>query len=288
MVECKLPKLEVAGSIPVARSSFFPTDSAPAAGAPGFMLFRKRAKTLTPAPAGAPQASPLSKLPGPHMTPGLMLELAEEVKKMLATDEIYGVVITHGTDTLEETAYCLDLLIDSPKPVAVVGAMRNSSELGWELGWKSNLVDDFRLGYLTGKRPDIIVTDKNRYQEWIPNLKMQDPKAYTYTTNLLENEFHPVHRNEGYITYFRTSRANPSSHGSYPSCATTSCRCGHPARWWRGKWGGQGIYPVEENKFVSNMAAELPFDTVCGPTYDAIDILMPPQERKANQPNKPR
>jgi hypothetical protein len=57
----------------------------------------------------------------------------------------------------------------------------------------------------------------------------------------------------------------------------------HPARWWRGKWGGHGIYPVEENKFISNMAAELPFDTVCGPTYDAIDILMPPQEVKANQ-----
>jgi TolB protein len=57
----------------------------------------------------------------------------------------------------------------------------------------------------------------------------------------------------------------------------------HPARWWQGKWGGQGIYPVEDNKFISNMAAELPFDTVCGPTYDAIDILMPPQEIKANQ-----
>ena len=57
----------------------------------------------------------------------------------------------------------------------------------------------------------------------------------------------------------------------------------HPARWWQGKWGGQGIYPVEENKFISNMAAELPFDTVCGPTYDAIDILMPAQEVKANQ-----
>jgi hypothetical protein len=57
----------------------------------------------------------------------------------------------------------------------------------------------------------------------------------------------------------------------------------HPARWWLGKWGGEGIYPVEEKKFVSNMAAELPFDTVCGPTYDAIDILMPPHEVKANQ-----
>jgi hypothetical protein len=57
----------------------------------------------------------------------------------------------------------------------------------------------------------------------------------------------------------------------------------HPSRWWLGKWGGQGIYPVEENKFVSNMAAELPFDTVCGPTYDALDILMPPEEVRANQ-----
>jgi hypothetical protein len=40
---------------------------------------------------------------------------------------------------------------------------------------------------------------------------------------------------------------------------------------------------LEDTKFISNMAAELPFDTVCGPTYDAIDILMPPQEVKANQ-----
>ncbi|MEW6732023.1 MAG: asparaginase [Acidobacteriota bacterium] len=78
------------------------------------------------------EISNFAKLPGPHMTPGLMLELAEVVKRMFARDDICGAVITHGTDTLEETAYCLDLLIDSPKPVAVVGAMRNSSELGWD------------------------------------------------------------------------------------------------------------------------------------------------------------
>lgn len=56
----------------------------------------------------------------------------------------------------------------------------------------------------------------------------------------------------------------------------------HPARWWKGQWGGRGGFPLEENKFISNMATELPFDTVCGPTYDAIDILMPPHEIKAN------
>src|SRR5690606_37735656 len=43
-----------------------------------------------------------------------------------------GVVVTHGTDTLEETAYLLDLIVDSEKPIAVVGAMRNSSELGYD------------------------------------------------------------------------------------------------------------------------------------------------------------
>ena len=56
----------------------------------------------------------------------------------------------------------------------------------------------------------------------------------------------------------------------------------HPVRWWTGTWGGKGIYPVEEQKFISNMATELPFDTIAGPTYDSIDILMPPQERAAN------
>ena len=84
-----------------------------------------------------------------------------------------------------------------------------STELGWELGWKSNLVDDFRLGYLTGKRPDIVVLDKNRYQEWIPNLKVFNPKAYLFATSLLKNEFRPVHRNESYIVYFRTDRVSP-------------------------------------------------------------------------------
>ncbi len=53
----------------------------------------------------------------------------------------------------------------------------------------------------------------------------------------------------------------------------------HPHRWWWGKWGGQGIYAVEEKKRISNMAQELPYDTVIGPTYDAIDIMMQPQER---------
>ncbi|HZS04073.1 MAG TPA: asparaginase [Blastocatellia bacterium] len=71
-------------------------------------------------------------LPGPHMTPPKMLELAQAVKAKLADPGIAGAVVTHGTDTLEETAYLLDLLIDDDRPIVFVGAMRNSSELSWD------------------------------------------------------------------------------------------------------------------------------------------------------------
>lgn len=73
-----------------------------------------------------------SSLPGPHMTPEIMLELSKYVQNILNREDIEGVVVTHGTDTLEETAYFLDLTINSQKPVIVTGAMRNSSELGYD------------------------------------------------------------------------------------------------------------------------------------------------------------
>jgi hypothetical protein len=56
----------------------------------------------------------------------------------------------------------------------------------------------------------------------------------------------------------------------------------HPCRWWTGEWGGRGGYPVEQRKFISNLAAELPFDTIAGPTYDGVDILMQTNEKQVN------
>lgn len=73
-----------------------------------------------------------SNLPGPHIDIPLMMDLQKLVVENLNRDDVDGVIITHGTDTLEETAYLLDLTINSPKPVVVVGAMRNSSELGYD------------------------------------------------------------------------------------------------------------------------------------------------------------
>lgn len=72
------------------------------------------------------------EIPGPHMTPEKMLNLRNYINDILTEDDISGVVVTHGTDSLEETAYFLDLTLNTTKPVIVTGAMRSSDELGYD------------------------------------------------------------------------------------------------------------------------------------------------------------
>ena len=58
------------------------------------------------------------------MNDEVWLKLADRVNTLLASDEVDGVVITHGTDTIEETAYFLNLVVKSDKPVVMTAAMR--------------------------------------------------------------------------------------------------------------------------------------------------------------------
>lgn len=68
-------------------------------------------------------------LPSPQITPEHMLLIKERIQLAKLSD-FDGVVITHGTDTLEETAYFLDVTIGNLLPIAITGAMRSSNELG--------------------------------------------------------------------------------------------------------------------------------------------------------------
>jgi len=71
-----------------------------------------------------------SNIDSTEMTPRMMFQLSHVIRQHITRNDISGVIVTHGTDTLEETAYMLDLLVDSPKPVVCTAAMRSFNELG--------------------------------------------------------------------------------------------------------------------------------------------------------------
>ncbi|MCC8353480.1 MULTISPECIES: type II asparaginase [Bacillus] len=58
-----------------------------------------------------------------------LLKLGKRVNKLLSSEDVDGIVVTHGTDTLEETAYFLNLIVKSDKPVVVAGSMRPSTAI---------------------------------------------------------------------------------------------------------------------------------------------------------------
>jgi L-asparaginase len=72
------------------------------------------------------------QFPGPHVTPAMMHEIATLIHDAVQREDILGVVVTHGTDTLEETAYFLDLSLETEKPVILTGSMNHSDDPRWD------------------------------------------------------------------------------------------------------------------------------------------------------------
>ncbi|HEV8108080.1 MAG TPA: asparaginase [Burkholderiales bacterium] len=98
-----------------------------------------------------PEARELAELTGedvlqvgsPSIGPKEWLQLSNRVHALLGPDGVKGIVVTHGTATLEETAYFLHLTVKSDRPVVVTGAMRPPSAIGTDADL--NLLDAIRL-----------------------------------------------------------------------------------------------------------------------------------------------
>lgn len=73
-----------------------------------------------------------ANVPSGHVTPAMMLEIAHLADSYAAQEEVSGIVVTHGTDTMEETAYLLSLACTTAKPVCITGAMRGASDMGYD------------------------------------------------------------------------------------------------------------------------------------------------------------
>ena len=149
--------------VPVRTATASSDWATPAAVPGGAILVGRRGKIVAPKFFGRqgpePDAAPIvdpatgriadvevedfSRLPGPHVTPEHMWRLARRAAAWLERPDIDGLVITHGTDTIEETAFFLDLVLTSDKPVVLVGAMRTVSDASWD--GPANLLDAVRV-----------------------------------------------------------------------------------------------------------------------------------------------
>ncbi len=127
-----------------------------------------------------------AEIPGPHMTIDRLMEIRALIQELVKRDDISGVIITHGTDSLEETAYFLDLTLDTPKPVVVVGAMRNSSELGYD--GPSNLAAAVctAISPLAMNKGVLVVLNNE------VNLALEVTKTNTLSLNTFQSPYGPI------------------------------------------------------------------------------------------------
>jgi len=80
----------------------------------------------------AVEVEDLMDLPSTHIGPDEMMRIADAVRRHAARPDVDGVVVTHGTATIEETVYFVDLIVDSTKPVVFTGAQRFPGSAGYD------------------------------------------------------------------------------------------------------------------------------------------------------------
>ncbi|MEC9484275.1 MAG: asparaginase [Candidatus Izemoplasma sp.] len=140
-----------------------------------------------------------SRKQSPAITPKDMQRLSRLVQSYADRDDIAGVVIVHGTDTLEETAFYLHCTIRSNKPVVVTGSMKNASELGYD--GVTNLFSSIRVCFSPlsmGKGTLVVLNDTI-------NSAIEVTKTHTMSLDTFKSiEFGPLGIiDQGEVIYYR-------------------------------------------------------------------------------------
>ncbi|MEX2583955.1 MAG: asparaginase [Gemmatimonadota bacterium] len=153
----------------------------------------------------AVQVREFGRYPGPHMTIERMWSLRAEVRRA-ANDGVTGVVITHGTDTIEETAYLLDRSLDVGIPVVITGAMRNISELSWD--GPANLMAALRVAVTAEARErGVMVVMDERIVQGSEVVKTHTDEFGTFQSP----NWGPLGIvDKGSVLFYRDSRRKPS------------------------------------------------------------------------------
>ena len=133
------------------------------------------------------------------------LKLSNRINEIFEKNLADGVVITHGTDTLEETAYFLQLTVKSEKPVVIVGAMRPSTALSQD--GNRNLLDAVMVAASPASKDVGVVTAMNE------EIYSARDVTKTYTTNMAtfkSRTFGPIGLIfDGKVTYYYKSLRKP-------------------------------------------------------------------------------
>lgn len=163
-------------------------------------------------------------LPGPHMTPEKMFELSHIIQSKVQNEGYDGVIVTHGTDSLEETAYLVDLTYSDSKPVIFVGSMKNSSELGWD--GPPNLIDAVHTAVSedSHNRGVMVVMNKEIHSA------SQVTKTNTHTLDTFKSmDFGPigfVDNNKAYFYFSYTKRQYIAAKKIESKVDIITCGCG--------------------------------------------------------------
>ena len=176
---------------------------------------------------GAPAIAPCrvenwARIPACHLTQADHWRLRDRVSELKHDPVVQGIVVTHGTDTLEETAYLLDRTLEGDTPVVCTGAMRTSDHAEWD--GSRNLTDAIRVaasGTSRGRGTQVVFNGR----VW------QGREAVKVNTVALDAFGAPFGAQRGTVTDV-VSYAGPPAPASVARSRGRSMRAWRSSRWW--------------------------------------------------------